>query len=150
MSDDRKPNQSDPSVNTAMSRRNFLSGACSGAAVVGGGIASLAMTGDAQAQYWDYYGGNVWKSTARYQYYPNGPARCAGCVNFRPYAACAVVEPPISPDGWCRYFSPIPVVYAPPEYPEPYNPPAYPQPYYQQPYYPRPYYQRPWVRPYGY
>src|SRR5262249_35675958 len=106
------------------------------AAVVG--TVSLTITSDAKAEYW------VWKSNAYYQYYPNGGARCAGCVNFRPYAACAIVEPPISPEGWCRYFNPIPVVYAPPEYAPPAYAPAYPQPYYPQPYYPQPYYPRPW------
>src|SRR5262249_53675336 len=112
---------------TDISRRDFLGRACAQVAVQAAVVGSVSLTiaSDAKAEYW------VWKSNARYQYFPNGPARCAGCVNFRPYAACTIVEPPISPDGWCRYFNPIPVVYAP-EYPPPpaYYPPAYPQPYY--------------------
>jgi len=109
-----------------VSRRDFLHRACAQAVVVG--AVSVTIGNDAKAEYW------VWKSTARYQYYPNGPARCAGCANFRPYAACTIVEPPINPDGWCRYFSPIPVVYVPvepppPYYPQPYNPSPYPPPY---------------------
>jgi hypothetical protein len=149
MRDDRNSMASGPTDDTVsknttggtdISRRNFLSRACAQVAVQAAvvGTVSLTITGDAKAEYW------VWKSNARYQYYPNGPARCAGCVNFRPYAACAVVEPPISPDGWCRYFNPIPVVYAPPDYPPPAYAPVYPQPYYPQPYYPQPYYPRPW------
>src|SRR5436190_371428 len=92
---DREPAASDTpddtSDRTDISRRDFLNRACARAAIMG--VASLAIAPDAMAEYW------VWKSSARYQYYPNGPARCAGCVNFRPYAACAIVEPPISPDG---------------------------------------------------
>src|SRR5262249_48699241 len=131
MRDDCKPVASNPDDNIIsgnadgmdISRRNFLNKA---PAVVVGAI-SLTIAGDVKAQYW------VWKSTARYQYFPNGPARCAGCVNFRPYASCTIVEPPINPDGWCRYFSPIPVVYVPVEPPAPYYPQPYPSPYYPPP-----------------
>jgi len=141
MSDDCKPVAANSADNTIsgskadgadISRRNFLNRIP--AVVVGGVFVTIA--GDAKAQYW------VWKSNARYQYFPNGPARCAGCVNFRPYASCTIVEPPINPDGWCRYFSPIPVVYVPVEPAAPY-----PQPYYPQPYpspYPPPLYRRPY------
>src|SRR5438477_628778 len=125
MSDDRKPIASDRSDDTVdnadtanISRRNFLGAACSGAAAVGGGIASLAMPGDAKAEDWTW-GADVWKSRARYQDYSNGPARCAGCVHFRPPDRCEIVEPWISPNGWCRFFTPIPVIYAPPDYPPP-------------------------------
>jgi hypothetical protein len=141
MSGDRKPNHSDPSINAdnaGISRRNFLRTACSGAAVVGGGIASMTMPSEALAQYWGY-GADVWKSKALYQNYPNGPARCAGCLHFRPPASCQIVEPWISPNGWCRFFSPIPVIYAPPEYVQP----EYPAPGYRAPGYP-------WRRPYRY
>ena len=145
MSDDCKPVASNPADNTIsgntadctdISRRDFLNRACAHAVAVG--AVSLTIASDAKAEYW------IWKSNARYQYHPNGPARCAGCVNFRPYAACTIVEPPINPDGWCRYFSPIPVVYVPVEPPAPY----YPQPYYPQPNYPSPYYPPPYRRPY--
>jgi hypothetical protein len=143
MSGDRKPLASDPSNNAQVSRRGFLNIACGGTAVMG--LVSLAMPRAARAQYWDY-GANVWKSRARYQNYPIGPARCAGCLHFRPPAACEVVEPLINPNGWCRYFSPIPLIYAPPDYPERYDHvPAYPRPYYPPASYP-PY----WRRPPGY
>jgi hypothetical protein len=66
--------------------------------------------GSVQAQYGGSGGPNVWKSTAYYRDYPNGPQFCGRCVHFRPPAACQIVEPPISPSGWCRFFYPQPVV----------------------------------------
>jgi len=152
MSDDRKSIASGPPHNTAgnaqVSRRGFLNIACGGTAVMG--LVSLAMPREAKAQYWDN-SAYVWKSRARYQNYSNGPARCAGCLHFRPPAACAIVEPSINPNGWCRFFSPIPVVYAPPGYPEPYYPaPTYPRPYYPPAVYPPDGYQPYWRRPPGY
>jgi hypothetical protein len=86
-----------------VSRRNFFQQAVRGAAVVGAGAFSgMAMSGPVQAQ----YGGGPWKSTAYYRDAPNGPQFCGRCVHFRPPAACQIVEPPISPGGWCRYFYP--------------------------------------------
>ena len=146
MSDDHKPSVSGSSNNKPdsanISRRGFLNMACGGTAVMG--LVSLALPSDAQAQNWER-SANVWKSRAGYQNYSSGPARCAGCLHFRPPERCTIVEPSISPIGWCRYFSPIPVVYAP-EYPQPYYPPAQ----YPAPNYPRPYYPPPYGRPPGY
>ena len=89
-----------------VSRRDFFQ---QGAAAVGAGaFSAITMSGPVQAQ----YGGGpyVWKSTAYYRDYPNGPQFCGRCVHFRPPAACQIVEPPISPNGWCRFFYPQPVV----------------------------------------
>ena len=92
-----------------MSRRDFFQQAARGAAAVGAGtFSAMTMSGPVQAQYGG--GPNVWKSTAYYRDYPNGPQFCGRCVHFRPPAACQIVEPPISPSGWCRFFYPQPVV----------------------------------------
>ena len=95
----------DPEV----SRRDFFQHTVRGAVAVGAGaVSAITMSGPVQAQ----YGGGlyVWKSIATYRDAPNGPQFCARCVHFRPPAACQIVEPPISPSGWCRYFYPQPVV----------------------------------------
>jgi hypothetical protein len=141
MSDDCKPVSDKPADGPDVSRRDFLNRACGGAAVICGGIASIALPSEARAQNWER-SANVWKSRAGYQNYSRGPARCAGCLHFRPPSECAIVEPSINPNGWCRYFSPVPVVYAP-EYPQPYYSQPYPAPNYPRPYYPQPYYGRP-------
>ena len=92
-----------------VSRRDFFHQALRGAAVAGAGaFSAVTMSGPVQAQYGG--GPNVWKSTAYYRDYPNGPQFCGRCVHFRPPAACQIVEPPISPQGWCRFFYPQPVV----------------------------------------
>jgi hypothetical protein len=90
----------DPEV----SRRVFFQRTVRGAVVVGAGA---VMSSPAQAQYGGPY---VWKSIAIYRDSPNGLQFCARCVHFRPPAACQIVEPPISPSGWCRYFYPQPVM----------------------------------------
>jgi hypothetical protein len=91
-----------------VSRRNFFHRALRGAAVAGAGALSVVTSGPVRAQ----YGGGpyVWKSTAYYRDAPNGPEFCGRCVHFRPAAACQIVEPPINPGGWCRYFYPQPAV----------------------------------------
>jgi hypothetical protein len=96
-----------------VSRRGFFQQALGGVAVAGAGAFSMVtMSGPVQAQYGGYGGGpNVWKSTAYYRDYPNGPQFCGRCVHFRAPAACQIVEPPISPTGWCRFFYPVPVIY---------------------------------------
>jgi hypothetical protein len=100
-----RSNREEPDV----SRRGFFRQAVGGAAAVGAGaFSAMAMSGPVQAQ----YGGGpyVWKSTAYYRDAPNGPEFCGRCVHFRPPAGCQIVEPPISPGGWCRYFYPQPAV----------------------------------------
>jgi hypothetical protein len=92
-----------------VSRRVFFQQTVRGAVVVGAGaVCAMGVSGPVQAQ----YGGGpyVWKSIATYRDSPNRPQFCARCVHFRPPAACQIVEPPISPSGWCRYFYPQPVV----------------------------------------
>jgi hypothetical protein len=95
----------DPEV----SRRDFFQHTVRGAVAVGtGAVSAMTISGPVQAQ----YGGGpyVWKSIAAYRDSSNGPQFCGRCVHFRPPGACQIVEPPISPSGWCRYFYPQPVV----------------------------------------
>jgi hypothetical protein len=105
-----RSNREEPDV----SRRDFFQRAVLGAVAIGAGaFSAMTMSGPVQAQYGGGpYGGGpyVWKSTAYYRDYPNGPQFCARCVHFRPPAGCQIVEPPISPSGWCRYFYPQPAV----------------------------------------
>jgi hypothetical protein len=48
----------------------------------------------------------VSKVQAAYQNFPRGRQRCAVCVHFVPPNDCRVVQGPISPNGWSRYFEP--------------------------------------------
>jgi hypothetical protein len=47
------------------------------------------------------------KAQAAYQDFPRGAQRCAVCANFVPPNDCRVVQGPISPNGWSRYFVPL-------------------------------------------
>jgi hypothetical protein len=44
----------------------------------------------------------VSKSAVGYKNSPKGDERCGICRLFEPPDACANVEGPISPNGWCR------------------------------------------------
>ena len=95
-----------------VSRRRFFGKALRGVALCSGGMVSVAtFSMPARAQYYSEGESYVWKSTARYRDFPNGPQHCAGCVHFREPAGCQIVEPLINPNGWCRYFYPLPFVY---------------------------------------
>ena len=94
-----------------VSRRDFFQRGLRGAVVAGAGAFMVTMSGPVRAQYGGWEGPYVWKSTAYYRDQPNGPQFCGRCVHFRPPSACQIVEPPISPSGWCRFFYPQPVVY---------------------------------------
>jgi hypothetical protein len=44
----------------------------------------------------------VSKESVKYQYKPNGEARCGTCLNFIAESkTCKRVEGPINPNGWC-------------------------------------------------
>jgi hypothetical protein len=47
----------------------------------------------------------VSKSAVGYQNSPKGSERCANCRQFEPPDACAQVEGPINPKGWCRIWA---------------------------------------------
>lgn len=75
-------------------RRRFLRLA----ALAAGGAAAAALGGKpALAQ--------TSKQAASYRDSPNGGQRCADCRHFNAGSrTCRIVEGPISPNGWCRFF----------------------------------------------
>jgi len=85
---------SKPPHEPAIGRRRFLrlaAFALGGTALAGaGGSPALAQTS---------------KQAANYQSSPNGGQRCADCRHFNASnRTCRIVEGPVSPNGWCRYF----------------------------------------------
>lgn len=46
------------------------------------------------------------KAEANYQDQPKNSQRCSACTHFIPPGQCRLVEGSISPNGWCRFFSP--------------------------------------------
>jgi hypothetical protein len=42
-----------------------------------------------------------------YQDHPEGDRRCENCAQFQPPDTCKVVEGTVSPQGYCRFFTPI-------------------------------------------
>jgi len=46
------------------------------------------------------------KALVQYQDSPKNNQKCLICVHFQPPDACAIVEGPISPEGWCAAFAP--------------------------------------------
>jgi hypothetical protein len=46
------------------------------------------------------------QSDVSYQEKPNNGQKCSECTFFQPPNACAVVDGNISPNGWCKLFTP--------------------------------------------
>ncbi|TIL81915.1 MAG: twin-arginine translocation signal domain-containing protein [Mesorhizobium sp.] len=90
--------QGEPSQ--ALSRRKFLKVSMTGAALAGAGGLASCMTGQPTAR-----GAGT---TALYQNSPNKGRRCGGCKHFLEPNACEIVAGEISPDGWCRFYEPLP------------------------------------------
>ena len=44
------------------------------------------------------------KAAAAYQNSPKGSQSCANCKLFVPPSSCTLVEGPISPKGWCKFW----------------------------------------------
>jgi High potential iron-sulfur protein len=44
------------------------------------------------------------KAAAAYQNSPKGSQTCANCKLFVPPSSCTIVEGPISPKGWCKFW----------------------------------------------
>jgi hypothetical protein len=42
-----------------------------------------------------------------YQDHPDGDKSCDKCAQFQPPNACKIVEGAVSPQGYCRFFTPI-------------------------------------------
>jgi hypothetical protein len=67
-------------------------------ALTGGALALLCMASPAQAK--------IAQSNAGYQTQPKGGQKCAGCALFKAPDSCNIVDGTISPDGWCRLYTP--------------------------------------------
>lgn len=80
-----------------LSRRHALANAMRLFAAVG---VSLAATDTARAQ------SKVPQKIAGYQDQSKDQHRCAICAHFTPPASCQIVDGQISPNGWCKLFSP--------------------------------------------
>jgi hypothetical protein len=50
--------------------------------------------------------GKVSKASAKYRGHSNSGQRCGQCVHYRFALSCEIVQGPISPFGWCRFFKP--------------------------------------------
>lgn len=94
--------------NTKLSRRRFLKKSLTGMALAGSATlpawASMAEVSSGADEFSSQGKPKVTKASARYQDNPNKGRQCSGCVNFRSPSDCAIVEGPISPNGWCRHF----------------------------------------------
>jgi hypothetical protein len=47
------------------------------------------------------------KTAVAYQDHPEGDKQCAKCLQFQAPDSCKMVDGPISPQGFCRIFTPI-------------------------------------------
>ncbi|WP_156941731.1 twin-arginine translocation signal domain-containing protein [Mesorhizobium sp. WSM2561] len=94
--------QGEPSQ--ALSRRKFLKVSMTGAALAGAGGLASCMTGQPTAR----GAGTTPKPVALYQNSPNKGRRCGGCKHFLEPNACGIVAGEISPNGWCRFYEPLP------------------------------------------
>jgi hypothetical protein len=100
---------SEHSKKESISRRNFIGKTLCGAALAGTALPALAAPpitalpiDDGLLQ--EIRGRpKVSKASAQYRDSPNGAQRCGGCTHFRG-GTCAIVEGPISANGWCRHY----------------------------------------------
>lgn len=79
------------------SRRDMLLLAAAGGGVIAAGLVAIV---PAEA------GAKVSQKAVNYQSTPHGKARCDGCAQWQPPAACKVVTGTISPAGWCTIYAP--------------------------------------------
>jgi hypothetical protein len=91
--------------NPSLSRRKFLKVSVASAAIVGTGGISGCMYSPTMMR----AAGTTPKSVARYRNSPNRGRRCAGCTHFLKPNRCEIVAGEISPNGWCRFHTPVPV-----------------------------------------
>lgn len=66
----------------------------------------LASTGMLATTYATAAQGKITKASAKYRGHPNSGQRCGQCVHYRFPLSCELVQGPISPFGWCRFFKP--------------------------------------------
>lgn len=67
-------------------------------------LTALAVAGAAGCQVQQQQ--KVSKAEAAYQPRPNGPQACGNCANFIAPDSCRVVQGPVAPNGWSRYWAP--------------------------------------------
>lgn len=84
--------------NGALSRRLLLRSAVG---TLGVAAAVAAQTKRASAVI------KISKAAVAYQDHPEGDKHCAKCMQFMPPSSCKLVDGPISPQGFCRIFTPI-------------------------------------------
>jgi hypothetical protein len=96
--------------NKKLSRRGFLEKSITGVALAGTAtLPAWALIVDAEAivdEFSSQGKPKVTKEAARYQDQPNKGQKCSGCAHFLAPNDCAIVQGPISPEGWCQNFSP--------------------------------------------
>lgn len=79
-----------------LSRRRMVLLVAAGGGVIAAG--SVAMFPAAAST-------KVSQKAVNYRPTPQGKARCDGCVQWQPPAACKVVTGTISPTGWCTIYA---------------------------------------------
>lgn len=83
-----------PATRRVVLRRASIAAAAAGGALIGAG----ALPAKAQQK--------LAKNLIMYQDSPKGDQRCDNCTHWQPPNACAIVEGPISPAGWCGAWAP--------------------------------------------
>ena len=80
----------------SLSRRTLLKGttAAAGAGLL---IASAPQTATAS---------KLSQQVVAYQTHPAGDKRCDRCTHFQPPSACQIVQGPVEPDGYCKFYTP--------------------------------------------
>jgi hypothetical protein len=91
-----KETQDEGKPTPKFSRRRFIAGSA------GVAVTASALTGCAHGP---FMAGTVPKAEAMYQDHPKGLARCGLCHHFYSPNMCEVVAGPVSPDGWCKFYS---------------------------------------------
>jgi hypothetical protein len=70
--------------------------------IAGAMVSATAISGEAFAQ----KSAKISHEMAKYQDQPKNGQKCSACSQFQPPSSCKIVADPISPNGWCQYFTP--------------------------------------------
>ncbi|HET7413147.1 MAG TPA: high potential iron sulfur protein [Pararhizobium sp.] len=84
-------------VKTKLSRRSLLKGV---PILTGAVVAAAALPKAALAK------AKLSHSASQYQDSPKNGQKCSGCSQFQPPSSCKIVQDPISPNGWCKFYQP--------------------------------------------
>jgi hypothetical protein len=82
-------------------RRALLQCGSLAAGVLAAGLAASPASADEELKEAD----KIKQTDAHYQTHPNGQQRCEICLQFLPPGKCKIVQGPIVPQGWCRFFA---------------------------------------------